>query len=119
MNNILNFLLKDWYLIVGALGIVVLVALDVKGFIKLPITVQKEKVKQWLLLAVIEAEKQFGSGTGALKLREVYSGFIAKFKFLSIIITFEKFSSLVDLALKEMEELLNNTAIDEYVNVDN
>lgn len=116
MNNILDFLFKDWYLIVGVLAIGTLVILDVKGFIKLPITVQKEKVKQWLLLAVIEAEKQFGSGTGAIKLREVYSGFTAKFKFLSTLISFEKFSSLVDAALKEMEELLETNAIQEYVN---
>ncbi|MFR6482019.1 MAG: hypothetical protein ACLUPD_10785 [Anaerotignum faecicola] len=40
---------------------------------------QREKVKEWLLLAVTEAEKELGSGTGQLKLRYVYDLFLRRF----------------------------------------
>ena len=67
---------------------------------------QIEMIKQWLLLAVIEAEKQLGGGTGAVKLRFVYDKFIERFKFMSKIITFEQFSSLVDEALEVMKLMI-------------
>ena len=67
---------------------------------------QLEMIRQWLLLAVIEAEKQLGSGTGAVKLRYVYDMFIKRFKFISKIITFEQFSSLVDEALEVMRLMI-------------
>ena len=67
---------------------------------------QLEMIRQWLLLAVIEAEKQLGSGTGAVKLRYVYDLFINRFKFMSKIITFEQFSSLVDEALEVMRLMI-------------
>lgn len=67
---------------------------------------QLEMIRQWLLLAVIEAEKQLGGGTGAVKLRYVYDMFIKRFKFMSKIITFEQFSSLVDEALEVMRLMI-------------
>ena len=67
---------------------------------------QLEMIRQWLLLAVIEAEKQLGGGTGAVKLRYVYDMFIERFKFMSKIITFEQFSSLVDEALEVMRLMI-------------
>ena len=67
---------------------------------------QLEMIRQWLLLAVIEAEKQLGSGTGTVKLRYVYDMFIKRFKFISKIITFEQFSSLVDEALEVMRLMI-------------
>ena len=75
-------------------------------FYKLGKEKQIEMLKQWLLLAVIEAEKQLGGGTGAVKLRYVYDLFIKRFKFLSKIITFEQFSSLVDEALEVMRLMI-------------
>ena len=75
-------------------------------FYKLGKEKQIEMIKQWLLLAVIEAEKQLGGGTGAVKLRFVYDKFIERFKFMSKIITFEQFSSLVDEALEVMKLMI-------------
>lgn len=37
---------------------------------------QKEKIVEWLVYAVTEAEKQLGNGTGQLKLRLCYDWFI-------------------------------------------
>ena len=86
-------------------------------FLKLSKEKQMEMIKQWLLLAVIEAEKQLGSGTGAVKLRFVYDLFINRFKFMSKIITFEMFSQLVDEVLETMRHLIEtNQSIAAYIN---
>ena len=78
----------------------------IKKFIEIPSNEQLAKVKQWLLFAVIEAEKQYQGGTGALKLRAVYNEFCKVFPSLVPIISFELFSKLVDEALKQMKHLL-------------
>lgn len=78
---------------------------------------QIEMVKEWLLLAVLEAEKALGSGTGQVKLRFVYDLFIDKFKYLSLVISFEQFSMLVDDALDVMRDMIsNNKQVEQYVN---
>ena len=78
---------------------------------------QIEMVKEWLLLAVLEAEKALGSGTGQVKLRFVYDLFIDKFKYLSLVISFEQFSMLVDDALDIMRDMIsNNKQVEQYVN---
>lgn len=75
-----------------------------------------KKVKEWLLYAVIEAEKEFGSGTGKLKLRSVYDAFIIRFPKLAALISFNSFSKLVDIVLKEMEKLLySNVKVEDYI----
>jgi len=77
---------------------------------------QQDKVLEWLKGAVAKAEKDFGSGTGQLKLRTVYDWFIAKFPILSAIIPFKVFSAWVDEALEEFEGWLdNNIKIEKYV----
>ena len=77
---------------------------------------QEAKVKEWLLFAVVEAEKHLGSGTGKIKLRFVYDMFVSKFKYLSLVISFEQFSLLVDEALEEMKNIAkNNTSVSNYI----
>jgi len=71
---------------------------------------QRKNIKEWLLYAVIEAEKELGSKTGKIKLRQVYNGFINTFPIISKIVTFEAFSKLVDLALIEMKNLIETNA---------
>ncbi len=75
-----------------------------------------EVVKNWLLLAVVQAEKELGAGTGQIKLRFVYDMFLQKFKFLSTIITFEQFSILVDEALNVLNTMLvSNINLQNYI----
>ena len=85
-------------------------------FYKLGKEKQIEMLKQWLLLAVIEAEKQLGGGTGQVKLRYVYDLFIERFKFLSKVITYEQFSGLVDEALDTMRSMIQqNKNVANYI----
>lgn len=67
---------------------------------------EKKAAKNWLVWAVSEAEKMYGSGTGKLKLREAYNLFIGKFPFFSSLITFTVFEEWVDEALKTMRRMI-------------
>ena len=114
----MQFLIDNWVsLLLCVLSIAVLIVL-VLNFIKLPKNQQLEKVKQWLLIAVTEAEKVLGSGTGRLKLSYVYDLFVTKFPWLAKIIPFETFSNLVDEVLEDMRKLIEaNPNVNEYVNI--
>ena len=69
---------------------------------------RKEKVMGWLLQAVLAAEREFGSGTGKLKLSSVYSSFVTVFPAVAEIITWGTFCKWVDESLEEMRHLLND-----------
>ncbi|RKJ73003.1 hypothetical protein D7X33_21015 [Butyricicoccus sp. 1XD8-22] len=108
----IGFLTAYWIEIVLAI-----ILLTVIGyFVYLFYTKQLDKVKQWLLIAVIESEKYFGSKTGKIKLADVYSAFVTKYPILKVFVSFEKFSSMVDIALDEMRHLLEtNEAVKNVV----
>lgn len=77
---------------------------------------QLKKVEEWLLYAVVEAERKLGSGTGELKLRYVYNMFVERFP-IAKIVSFGAFRHMVDVALKQMENMLsNNENVVKYVN---
>jgi len=105
--------------VIIACGIVILIGiigLCLCWFFKLGKERQKEIILEWLLLAVIKAEKELGDGTGQLKLRFVYDLFIDKFKFIAMFISFSQFSKLVDQALDIMRNMIdNNKQIKDYV----
>ena len=66
----------------------------------------KKSVKSWLIYAIAIAEKDLGSGTGRLKLAQVYADFVANYPILSKIIPFAVFSSWVDAILEDLKHLL-------------
>lgn len=108
MNDILEFMYNYWYLIIAGIAIVSVVSIKVYNWLKQPNNKQMEQVKQWLLYAVAKAEKELGSGTGQLKLRYVYNMFIAKFPAIALFLSFETFTEMVNKALDELEELIEN-----------
>ena len=104
----IDFIIEFWQHIIIAL-------LFVTGVILFVIN-QRRKIKEWLLYAVVEAEKELGAKTGKIKLRQVYDWFVNTFPIISKIISFKAFSDLVDLALEEMEKILEtNQTIKNYV----
>lgn len=64
--------------------------------------------KNWLVWAVTEAERMFGSKTGKLKLRYAYELAVVRFPVLAKMIPFTLFSKLVDNALKVMKSMIEN-----------
>lgn len=112
----MEFLIENWPLIVGAVAVLATAGVAIARFTGLPTEKQLAKVKEWLLWAVTEAEKDLGGGTGKLKLRQVYDLFVQRFPWLAKAVSFELFSSLVDEALEEMREMLgNNQAVKAFV----
>ena len=80
---------------------------------------QKKSVKEWLILAVSEAEKALGTKTGQLKLRLVFESFIKIFPIFSKFVPFETFSKWVDFALVEMKKMItSNKTVNEYIKGD-
>ena len=94
----MNYIVENWYVVLGLLALCVCLF-----FVRL------NDVQEWLLGVVTEAEKQLGSGTGQLKLRQVYDKFLEKFPF-------KMFSEMVDKALERMRVMLeSNSFAQSYV----
>lgn len=112
----MEFIANNWYILVAAVAAVAVIIYLIMKFFKLPRESQIQKIKEWLLFAVTEAEKELGSGTGQLKLRYVYDMFVTKFPYLVKFISFEMFSHLVDEVLEKFKEMFkNNKAVQQYV----
>jgi hypothetical protein len=103
-------------IVMGVIGLIGIAIAALYYFMTLSKDKQIQMVKNWLLLAVVEAEKALGSGTGQLKLRYVYDLFITRFKYLSLVISFSQFSMLVDEALDTMKDMIaNNKQVENYI----
>lgn len=114
--SILWWFTENWFMVVLAACAIAIAATYVKAFLSESREEQLEAVRNWLLIAVTEAEKKFGSGTGTLKLRAVYAEFCKVFPKLVNVIPFIVFSSMVDEVLKDMRNLLEkNDKIRAYV----
>lgn len=112
----MGFFAKNWYLFLAAMAAAGVIGLAIGKFLRLPSAEQREKVKEWLLWAVVQAEAELGSGTGQLKLRQVYDVFVQRFPAVAKAISFDTFSAWVDEALDEMREMLKqNQAVQELV----
>lgn len=107
--DIINTLSSNWELIIGGAAIVAVIIYSIYHFITLSKEQKITNLKEWLKLAVCEAEESFdGEGTGALKLRSVYDLAIEKFPWIATAISFEQFSKYVDEALNWMKDILDN-----------
>lgn len=92
------FLTNYWWIF----AIIIVAVIFVISIIK-----DKNNAKKWLLYAVAMAEKELGSGTGALKLQQVYDKFIEKFPIAAHFVSFETFKGWVDNALDSLEDLID------------
>ena len=93
---IMDWLIENWFLIVALLSCVAVLISLVFRFLGMPTEKQKKKVREWLVWACIEAERALQSGTGQLKLREVWNLFCAvpAFTWVARIISFEENASV-------------------------
>ena len=69
----MTLLMEYWWLAIAILAILIIAFMFLITYINLPNSKKTAKVKEWLLFAVVQAEKELGSGTGQLKLRYVYN----------------------------------------------
>jgi hypothetical protein len=113
----MNWLIENWYLLVGGVALIVVAGFAVYRFVGLPTKEQVIKIKEWLKYAVTMAEKELGGKTGQLKLRMVYDMFVSKFPSVAKLISFDTFASWVDDALEWMNKQIEaNKAIETVVN---
>ena len=113
----MEIIVNNWYIILDLAAFLVMATWYIYRYFNLPSEAQLAKVREWLLWAVTEAEKELGGGTGKLKLRQVYDLFVTRFPWLARIVPFDLFSSMVDDALEEMREMLKtNQAVKAHVN---
>lgn len=114
----MEWLISNWYILVAAVAIIGCIGLGIKKFVSMPTAQQIEKIKEWLLFAVVDAEKELGSGTGQIKLRYVYDMFISRFGWVAKIIPFSTFSAFVDEALDKMKDILaDNDNLKAYIGI--
>jgi len=112
MDNVIN----NWYLYIATISVVILAAMTIHQFLRKPTIEQYNQVKEWILYAVIEAEKTLGSKTGQIKLRMVWDMFLERFPHISPFVTFDMFSGWVDVALIKMREMIqSNKAVSDYI----
>ena len=112
----MDFIINNWFLTLAAIAVVAVIVVAVVKFSNLPTEAQINKVKEWLVYACMEAEKELGGKTGKLKLRMVYDMFLTKFPWLAKVVSFEQFSLYVDDALAKFKEMLKtNEAVKELV----
>jgi len=111
-----QWIVENWYLLAAGIAAAAAACFAVLRFFQLPSAAQAAKVKEWLLWAVIQAEKELGSGTGQVKLRQVYDLFVQRFPAVAAAVSFDTFGGWVDEALEEMREMLKqNRAVKELV----
>lgn len=118
VKMIVDLLIENLFLIAAAVAVVASLIVLIIRFLGMPTEKQKEKVKEWLIWACIEAEKKLQSDTGQLKLRDVYNMFCAvpAFTWVARIIPFKVFSEWVSDAVLIMKEMLiNNATLATYV----
>ena len=114
----MKWLVENWYLIVAALALIGAAAIVAYRFLGQPSEKQVAKIKEWLIWACIEAERALQSGTGQLKLREVWNLFCAvpAFGWVARIISFDTFSGWVTEALATVKRMLvENPRLASYV----
>lgn len=115
----MEYIINNWPFIILLLSVVVIAIVAVINFFQKPTPQQIQQIQEWILYLVIEAERQFGSKMGKVKLRYVYDKFLERFDYLGKIISFEKFSELVDKALSTMKDMISqNDKLKEYVGID-
>ena len=103
-------------IIVALVIIAIALVCGIIWFVKLPKDKKIANIKEWLKFAVVDAEKELGSGTGQLKLRMVYNMAVKQFPFIVQLIPFDTFSGWVDEALDWMrDQLAENKVTQSYV----
>ena len=108
---VLTFIVTYWFeLLVGCI-LLGAIGTSIYKFSKLPADKKYSRIRAWLLYEVTQAEKDWGSGTGPIKLSQVYDMFVVRYPFVKTFISLETFDKLVDSALDEMRKLLEKEEV--------
>ena len=98
--------IMDWTQVGIWLIVLAAVIYSVVRFLRMPSEEQVRIIKECLLNWVVQAEAELGSGSGKVKLSEVYGQFVTAFPIIKNAVSFEQFSAWVDDALEQMRDML-------------
>lgn len=105
--DILIFIAKNICPLLAMVAAIGLVVIEVYNFLTKPTANQIESLQEFLKAEVVRAEQALGSGTGELKLRQVYDAAVKAYPWVGKFLTFERFKGLVDVALDWMKEQMD------------
>lgn len=108
--NVVNFIIENWdFILLVALAVAAVVYASFKG--------NKSVVMKMLVALVTEAEKEFGGGTGSLKLPSVMAAIYPKLPtIIKAFITEEILTDWIEKALKTAKKKWEeNAAISAYI----
>lgn len=111
MEQFLEYFVEHWAVLVGLTAVAYILFNSFQKFVGLPKVMKSEVIQTWILYAITEAEKEFGSGTGDIKLGKVYGDFAKTFPSLARVISFEVFKSVVDDSLVALRAQLETEKI--------
>ena len=105
----MKYIVENWFVIVGLIAVCAAGGYAVYVFVKMPSDKQLNKSERMAALCSHKGRKRnWGGGTGQIKLRYVYDMFVARFTWLARVISFEAFSMMVDEALERMKKMLES-----------
>ena len=99
----LEFLQQYWFYIA-----IILIAVGVTIYTAIK---EPKKIQEWLVWACAQAELTLGSGTGMLKLREVYDMFLTQYPIISKFISFSTFQKWTEESLLIFKDWVSNNDI--------
>ena len=111
MEQFLEYFIEHWAVLVGLAAVVYVLFNSFQKFVGLPKAMKSEVVQTWILYAIAEAEKEFGGGTGDIKLGKVYGDFAKTFPSLARVISFEVFKAVVEDSLVTLRTQLETEKI--------
>lgn len=102
----MDLIIQYWDLILIIFIVLTGFGLYIYNFFTKPSAERREKIRVWLLDAVLLAENSYKNGTGKFKFSMVYDLFIQRFKWIAIFMPKSVFEELVDDTLTEMKHFL-------------
>lgn len=108
MEFLLEYFIEHWAVLIGLVAVAFVIVNSFQKFVGLPKAMKSEVVRTWILYAVTEAENEFGSGAGEVKLGKVYGEFVKTFPSLAKVITFDTFKTIVDESLATLRAQLES-----------
>ena len=114
--KLLSFLNDNWTFIITIIGLGIGLYTKIKNYINKSreekINIALEQIRKSMLDLVVEAEREYGEKTGALKrskvLKEIYNSYPVLKDYIKQEDLEKKLDDIIDISLDKMKEMLSN-----------
>lgn len=116
LTKLLKFINDNWTFIITLIGLGIAIYTKIKNYIKLSkeekINIALEQIRKSMLDLVVEAEREYGEKTGALKrskvLKEIYNSYPVLKDYIKQEDLEKKLDDIIDVSLDKMKDMLSN-----------